>query len=525
MLGRFGFTGRAHRLELERILPLKFCATANGALSPFDDGHRLGPPQRKIDAGALSSLPGSLTDNARGIKDQMVARYTSSKLDAQLRVAREPMNAWPRTFVLVVAVPIVLAAAAFATNRLVGPTAAIALTAVGSGLALAAGLFLTTRRLAEADERFRVVEQALETVPQALFVLDSMQPGATNRYVNPAYTAMTGYTAAEAQSAGFDALSIFAEAAQMTGSERKLGGRTRDVTLRRRDGTLAEAKLELRTAVRRDGSRYWIGLLEAPEKSDPLADARPPPPPAPLRSPSDAFLASLSHDLRSPLNACVMWLDVLALAPQPEKITQAVDAIRRNLARQTRLVNDLSDAAKISSGRLEVRLEPLDCVALLKQHIDAWQLLAIGRQLTLQHRIEPVTAQIDADPARLSQVLNHLMENAVASTPAGGHVGLRVRCADGRCVIEIEDTGTGLSADDAANLGTPLWRSPGTLKARLGLGLGLAVAHHLARQQGGTLTATSSGATGALFTLVLPLAASERRDADTHSATARSSKL
>ena len=83
-----------------------------------------------------------------------------------------------------------------------------------------------------------------------------------------------------------------------------------------------------------------------------------------------------------------MWLDVLALAPQPDKLTQAVDAIKRNLARQTRLVNDLNDAAKISSGGLEVRLEPLDLVALLKRHIDAWQLLAIGKQLTLHHRIE-----------------------------------------------------------------------------------------------------------------------------------------
>ena len=217
-------------------------------------------------------------------------------------------------------------------------------------------------------------------------------------------------------------------------------------------------------------------------------------------------MSSLSHDLRSPLNACVMWLDVLALAPQPDKLTQAVDAIRRNLARQTRLVNDLNDAAKISSGGLEVRLEPVDLVALLKRHIDTWQLLAIGRQLTLQHRIEPAAAHIEADPNRLSQALNQLLENAVASTPAGGRVELRVRSSSDACIVEIEDTGVGLSAEDAANLATPLWRSPGNLKTRPGLGLGLAVAHHLMHQQGGTLTAASRSS-GALFTLTLPLAA------------------
>ena len=218
-----------------------------------------------------------------------------------------------------------------------------------------------------------------------------------------------------------------------------------------------------------------------------------------------------------------MWLDVLALAPQPDKLTQAVDAIRRNLARQTRLVNDLNDAAKISSGGLEVRLEPVDLVGLLKRHIDTWQLLAIGRQLTLQHRIEPAAAYIEADPNRLSQALNQLLENAVASTPAGGRVELRVRSSSDACIVEIEDTGVGLSAEDAANLAKPLWRSPANLKTRPGLGLGLAVAHHLTHRQGGTLTAASRSS-GALFTLTLPLAAAGGHGRDALSAVTRSSE-
>ena len=338
----------------------------------------------------------------------------------------------------------------------------------------------------------RLGEQALETVPHAIFVVDSLRPGRPNRYVNPAYAALTGYGVAEATSDGFDALAIFVDPADIAALEGELAsGSARRVTLRRRDGALAVAKLELRAAPRRDGGRYWIGLLEAVAAGEASADRQPDAGTAggPGSRATDAFLSSLSHDLRSPLNACVMWLDVLALAPQPDKLTQAVDAIRRNLARQTRLVNDLNDAAKISSGGLEVRLEPLDLVALLKRHIDAWQLLAIGRQLTLQHRIEPAAAYIEADPDRLSQALNQLLENAVASTPAGGRVELRVRSSNDACIVEIEDTGVGLSAEDAANLATPLWRSPANLKTRPGLGLGLAVAHHLTHQQGGTLTA------------------------------------
>jgi hypothetical protein len=97
------------------------------------------------------------------------------------------MSASVRLFVIAaVGVPVALGAAALAANRWVGPTAAIGLAAVGCGLALAAGVYLATRRLAQADDRLRAAEQALESVPQAVFVLDSLQPGAPNRYVNKA---------------------------------------------------------------------------------------------------------------------------------------------------------------------------------------------------------------------------------------------------------------------------------------------------------------------------------------------------
>jgi signal transduction histidine kinase len=200
-----------------------------------------------------------------------------------------------------------------------------------------------------------------------------------------------------------------------------------------------------------------------------------------------------------------MWLDVLALAPQPDKLTKAVEAIKRQLARQTRLVNDLNDAAKISAGGLEVRPEPLDLVALVRSHVDAWQLLAIGKQLSFHYTVGPSSARVNADPARLLQALNHLLDNAVTSTPSGGKIELHVRSGPGVCIVAVEDTGTSLSAEDAANLFVPLWRAPASAKARPGIGLGLAVAHHLIASHGGTLTASSNVA-GARLTLTLPLA-------------------
>ena len=220
---------------------------------------------------------------------------------------------------------------------------------------------------------------------------------------------------------------------------------------------------------------------------------------------TDAFLSWLIHELRSPLNACVMWLDVLALAPQPDKLTKAVEALKRNLARQTKLVNDLNDAARAASrSGLEVGLGPLDLVALLNRSIDAWQAAALGKQITFDHRIEATAAPLQGDSERLVQALNHLIENAVNSTPTGGRLELRARRLDDTCVVEIEDTGGLLSAEDAAHLFEPLWRSHASTKSRSGLGLGLAVAHHIVSKHGGTLTATN-GSAGAVFTLTFPL--------------------
>jgi two-component system sensor histidine kinase BaeS len=204
-----------------------------------------------------------------------------------------------------------------------------------------------------------------------------------------------------------------------------------------------------------------------------------------------------------------MWLDVLALAPQPDKLTKAVEAIKRNLARQTKLVNDLNDAARAARAGLEVGLGPLDLVVLLKRSIDAWESAAVGKQVTFHHLIEPTAAPLQGDSERLVQALNHLIDSAVNSTPAGGRLELRARRVDDACVVEIEDTGALLSADDAAHLFEPLWRSHASSKSRSGLGLGLAVAHHIVSKHGGSLTATN-GSAGALFTLTLPLEPSTR---------------
>jgi signal transduction histidine kinase len=391
---------------------------------------------------------------------------------------------------------------------------ALALLAAASLVLVAIVAVVARKKLRRADERLRVGERALDAVPHAVFVVDALRPGRPNLYVNAAYAALTGHGAREAVGANFDALSIFADAATVASlDDRPPPAAGQRVNIRRRDGTVFPAKLDLRVLPRDDGGRYVIGLLEGLESGERSADRTPAARPAVAHtsdhaaSPAtDAFLSWLIHELRSPLNACVMWLDVLALAPEPDKLAKAVEALKRNLARQARLVSDLNDAAKISAGGEMRRRERFDLVALLKSSLDAWQLLAAGKQLEVHSRIELEAAPIEGDSELLAKALSHLIENAISSTPTAGRLDLRVQAAGENCVVEVEDTGAALSDEDAAHLSTPLWRAPTSAKGRAGLGLGLAVAHRVAVEHGGTLTA-ANGVAGARFVLTLPLAA------------------
>jgi signal transduction histidine kinase len=354
------------------------------------------------------------------------------------------------------------------------------------------------RRLRELAASSLLDRQALDAVPRAIFIVDGLRPGRPNIYVNAAYSALTGFANGEAMAAGFDALAVFADPEAVSALESGADASASErVEVRRRDGTTVAAKLELRRVSSERAGRYVIGLLEPID--DGATDAE---------RDKNTFWSWLSHELRSPLNACVMWVDVLTLSPQQEKVAKAVDAIKRNLARQARLIGELSDAAKVGSGRLEMRFEPLDFVALVTRELAAWEALAAAKQLQFQHRIELDAARIVGDAARLVQTLNQLLESAIASTPAGGRVDLRVYASGRNCVVEVTDTGAALSREDAAHIAVPLWRASSTTRARAGIGLGVAVAHHVIARHGGALTAASADK-GARFELTVPLATSD----------------
>jgi PAS domain S-box-containing protein len=228
-----------------------------------------------------------------------------------------------------------------------------------------------------------------------------------------------------------------------------------------------------------------------------------------LAQAKDEFLAVVSHELRSPLNAIRGWAHVLRKTAQlPEQHLRPLDAIDRNVAAQARMVDDLLDTQRLLRGKvaLERRLTPLP--ALIEQAVDTFRPLVADKQLLLSVAHAADVAGIDADPERLRQALVNLVSNAVKFTPPGGRIEVRSRrLAADRVAVDVIDTGVGLEAAQAARVFEPFRQGGGTSSTRRqgGLGLGLALARQLVDLHGGRLGVHSEGPDrGATFTMELP---------------------
>jgi PAS domain S-box-containing protein len=395
---------------------------------------------------------------------------------------------------------------------------AIAVTAAGTTVMIGLVIALAALSLRRMEDRLEVSNRALAATKQGVFIANGHDPMRPIVYVNEAFTTLTGYSENEALGRRCD-FTIQAppddpQAPQLAEALARGDNVTVTAPHKRRDGTVFSGRLALSVVPGSDERKHFVGLLEdvtaeqlaAMAKLELLADASQARKDAEnANRVKDVFFASITHELRSPLNACTMWLDVLALGPLSEKAAKAVDAIKRNLKIQTRLVNDLIDAAKISSGGIEIHREPHELEQLIAGHIETWQLMAAARKITFTCRLDGGRRVVEADPERLTQVLTNLVENAFANTPAGGHVELHV-VDDGDAVkLEVQDTGSGLSAEDIERVFTPFWRSQSGGQSHKGLGLGLAIAEHLVRGHGGTLTARSEGpGKGSVFSVRLP---------------------
>ena len=235
----------------------------------------------------------------------------------------------------------------------------------------------------------------------------------------------------------------------------------------------------------------------------------------------DEFLAMLGHELRNPLGTLSNAVAVLERLARDETMRHVVAIIGRQTAHLAHLVDDLLDVARAASGKIELALRPVELRALAGRCVDA--LAQAGRTARHEVRCEGDPVHVHADPARLEQVVNNLLDNALKYTPPGGRITVSIERVDEVALLRVRDTGQGIRTDLLARVFDLFVQEPQSLdRSRGGLGLGLALVKRLVELHDGSVAAWSAGpGQGSEFTVRLPAAAVAEVPAEAGGATAR----
>jgi signal transduction histidine kinase len=207
----------------------------------------------------------------------------------------------------------------------------------------------------------------------------------------------------------------------------------------------------------------------------------------------DEFVAMLGHELRSPLAPILLALDLIALdAGDTHEREHRI--IARQVHQLARLVDDLLDVARLESGKIELRREPVEAADIVSRAIETAGPLIESKNHTLTVEVPAEGLEIDGDVSRLTQVIGNLLTNAAKYTPSNGYISVTAERRGSMVVLRVRDAGIGISAqmlprifDLFAQETQPADRAPG------GLGLGLAIVRSLVALHGGTVTAHSEG--------------------------------
>lgn len=221
----------------------------------------------------------------------------------------------------------------------------------------------------------------------------------------------------------------------------------------------------------------------------------------------DEFLAVLSHELRSPLNAILGWLTLLRTRNLDEATTaRALETVERNARSQSQLIEDLLDVSRIIRGQLQLNVHAVTPSTVIEAAIETVRLAADAKEISLQVFLDPDAGSISGDAARLQQVVWNLLTNAIKFTPRGGQVQVRLARVDSSVEITVADTGKGISPEFLPYVFDRFRQADSSItRTHGGLGLGLSIVRHLIELHGGTVQAESAGFDqGATFTIRLP---------------------
>jgi PAS domain S-box-containing protein len=221
----------------------------------------------------------------------------------------------------------------------------------------------------------------------------------------------------------------------------------------------------------------------------------------------DAFLAMISHELRSPLSPILAWARLLRQGMlDDEKTQRALEAIERSAVSQAHLIDDLLDISRIVAGKLRLQVRPVQLTEVIESAIEIVRPAAEAKRIRLQTVLDTETGLITGDPERLQQVLWNLLSNAIKFTPKGGRVQLTLERVNSHVEIAVSDTGQGIPAEFLPYVFERFQQAEtGSARRYGGLGLGLAIVRHIVELHGGTVVTESPGeGQGATFTVKLP---------------------
>jgi PAS domain S-box-containing protein len=220
------------------------------------------------------------------------------------------------------------------------------------------------------------------------------------------------------------------------------------------------------------------------------------------------FLANMSHELRTPLNAIIGFSELMYDGKVPvtdhhEYLGDILTSSRHLL----QLINDVLDLAKVESGKMEFRVEPIHLAKLVGEVKDILRSLAAKTRCRIEVEVAPAVEEVHLDPAKLKQVLYNYLSNAVKFSPEGGHVWIRaVPVGVGSFRLEVEDEGIGIAPGDIPRLFVEFQQlDAGAAKKFQGTGLGLALTKRIVEAQGGRVDVHSAVGKGSVFSATLPM--------------------
>jgi len=366
---------------------------------------------------------------------------------------------------------------------------------------------LTERRLQEealrqSEERFRLLIEGVRDY--AIYMLDPL--GMIQSW-NSGAQLIKGYAASE-----------------VMGRHYSMFFRSEDVEAGLPTKELRDALQQGRTEeegwrVRKDGSTFWANIVMAPIRGadgthlgfakvtrDMTERSR-------LRNlehssrQMNEFLAMLAHELRNPLAPIRNAVSILQLEPAPSAtVRNSRDMIDRQLSQLTRLVDDLLDAGRMTSGKIRIKPERVSFNQIVARAVEAARPGMDARTHVFKLVVPTEDVWVNADEMRLVQVLQNLLSNASKFTPAGGAITLSASVAQGRLHVDVTDSGEGISPASMESIFELFSQGDGLAASRQsGLGIGLSLARSLVEMHGGSIWASSPGAgQGSTFSFELP---------------------